>query len=376
MLFPYTYVPNQMERMQRFVNFIFYQVWCCAPKSGSYNINLFDKNPPLKEVLTAFAYSHTEEGDKFASRIEAIYHSFSQLDRSDIVQLKRWYQGNNNLQEVCSNNPTIRLARYTDIEMIDNDLANKLALFFKNLYSRSLLKLSALRTKIGDFDDHYQKFVKVNNSNKCPFCGLDDLFGEYHSKREAYDHYLPKSIYPFNSINLKNLVPACHHCNSSYKTSKDPAYKPKDPAYKVKDPAIGDQRRAFFYPYTETQYTIELELSFEHPDVDNLETKDINIHFGPPELSEELETWKEVYGIEERYKAKTLGEQDGKYWLLQIREEWSEDGRLPADYLSTLARQTRKHPYAECNFLKKPFLDACQQIGLFDDINIEQTNDL
>ncbi len=27
------------------------------------------------------------------------------------------------------------------------------------------------------------------------------------SNPEAYDHYLPKSLYPFNSINFRNLVP-------------------------------------------------------------------------------------------------------------------------------------------------------------------------
>jgi len=30
-----------------------------------------------------------------------------------------------------------------------------------------------------------------------------------------------------------------------------------------------------------------------------------------------------------------------------------------------LARQSQNKPYADCNFLKKPFLDACQRIGLF-----------
>lgn len=97
------------------------------------------------------------------------------------------------------------------------------------MYSQSLLDLAALRAKIGDIDDHYQTFVQTNKAGKCPFCGINDLLGEYHSKREAYDHYLPKALYPFNSINFRNLVPACHHCNSSYKTSKDPAYTQKTP---------------------------------------------------------------------------------------------------------------------------------------------------
>ena len=74
---------------------------------------------------------------------------------------------------------------------------------FKGLYSQELLKLAAFKHKIGDLDDHYQNFMRENSIGKCPFCGIADMHGIYHSKREAYDHYLPKSLYPFNSINLK-----------------------------------------------------------------------------------------------------------------------------------------------------------------------------
>lgn len=365
MLFPYTYVPHQMERMQRFVNFIFYQIWCCAPKSGQFNLNLFDANPPLKEVLTDLYYSDKKTGNKFLEQIQAVYQSFSQLDRREIVQLKRWYQGNNNLQAVCSNDPTAQLSRYNDIEAIDQVLANRLSLFFKNLYCSKLLGLAALKDKIGNIDDHYKKFRKINNSGKCPFCGLEDLFNEHHKTRDAYDHYLPKSIYPFNSINFRNLVPACHTCNSSYKTSKDPAYS-----------KMAGQRRAVFYPYNETPYAIELEVTLKHADMDNLAATDIDINFGPDNLAEELETWKDLYGIEERYKAKFLGEDDGRYWLEQVLGEWQEGGRTCSEYMSMLARNTRNRPYADCQFLKKSFLDACQQMGLFDNLDIEQTNNL
>ena len=78
MLFPYTYVPHQMERMQRFVNFIFYQIWCCAPKSGQFNLNLFDANPPLKEVLTETNWS------------KHLNYSDFDLLRKEIVEKLEW----------------------------------------------------------------------------------------------------------------------------------------------------------------------------------------------------------------------------------------------------------------------------------------------
>ncbi len=361
MLFPYIYVPHQMERMQRFVNFIFYQVWCRAPKAEPFDLSLFDANPPLKEVMTSFAYDHTQAGDRFSSQIQAIYQSFARLSRSEIAQFKRWYQGNNELEKVCANNAAIHLARYADIAVNHQDLADQLGTFFKGLYSQPLLNLAALRNKIGEIDDHYQNFVQTNKAGKCPFCGINDLLGEYHSKREAYDHYLPKALYPFNSINFRNLVPACHHCNSSYKTSKDPAYTPKDPARAV-------QRRAVFYPYKPAGQSIELQITLLCSDIAKLTPDDIILEFSPVAVTEEIETWKDVYGIEERYKAKFCAENDGKYWLTQVFDECKAYDKQPADILAMRAQQAQSHPYADCNFLRKPFLDAWQAIGHFNTV--------
>jgi hypothetical protein len=308
MLFPYTYVPHQMERMQEFIDFIFHEVWCKAPIGEIFHPKLFAGNPDLKEVMSEFGFSSqaAERGKVFYKDVKTIYELFELLSAQEIQHLKLWYQGNNDLEKVCANDPTVPLARYSDIAVTFKDISEQLAVFFKGLYSQSLLDLAALRAKIGDIDDHYQAFVTTNNAGKCPFCGIHDLLGKYYSKREAYDHYLPKSLYPFNSINFKNLVPACHHCNSSYKTSKNPAFTPKDPTGTI-------QRRAVFYPYTSTSYAIELQVTLQHSDIANLTPMDVNLQFGPAALSEKINTWKDVYGIEERYKAKFCAENDGKY---------------------------------------------------------------
>jgi hypothetical protein len=356
MLFPYTYVPHRMEQMQRFINFIFYQVWCRARKAGPYGLNLFDANPPLKDVMTSFAYDHTDAGDHFSSQVQAIYLSFSQLKHRDIAQFKRWYQGNNNLEQVCANNPGTHLARYTDVAVNHENLATQLATFFKGLYSQSLLGLATLRAKIGDIDDHYQTFVQTNKAGKCPFCGIGDIKGAHHRKREAYDHYLPKALYPFNSINFRNLAPACHECNSTYKLSKDPAHNPAG-------------RRKAFYPFATTTQTIDIQMALQHFDIDKLKPADIQIMFGPAAIADEIETWKDVYGIEERYKAKLCGENDGKYWLTQVLDECQTCEKQPAVILALHARQAQSRPHADCNFLRSPFLQACQKLGLFNETN-------
>ena len=155
-------------------------------------------------------------------------------------------------------------------------------------------------------------------------------------------------LYPFNSINFRNLVPACHHCNSSYKTSKDPAYTPKDPAG-------GVHRRAVFYPYQTAVHSIQLQIILQHADIARLNPSDITLKFGPAAISEEIDTWKDVYGIEERYRGKLLSG-DGKAWLVEVLDEWrwhdekaGAEGKAPDAYLRDLSRHAIKSPFSDAN---------------------------
>lgn len=361
MLFPYIYVPHAMEKMQGFIDFIFFEVWCKAPGNGPFGLHLFDANPDLHEVVTAFHYADTQGANFFNGHVQRIHSLFTALPPAHIGQLQAWYRGNNDLEEACANNAASPLARYADLDALSPDLGRQLATFFKGLYAPSLLGLKALRDQIGDIDDHYQAFRKVNHSDKCPFCGLNDLLGAYHSKREAYDHYLPKALYPFNAINFHNLVPACHHCNSSYKGSKDTAYTPKDPCRQA--------RRKLFYPFSTQPYRIGLEVSLRHADAEHLEPNDIDLRFGPPELAEQIDTWKDVYDIDERYRAKLCGE-DARDWLEQalIQQRWHDEsqgmeGRTTSVFLKEVAAYALERPWANTNFLKHGFLQACKVSG-------------
>lgn len=351
MLFPYTYVPHKMEKMQAFIDFIFHEVWCKAPIRGNYSLDLFLANPELHEVMSAFHYDDSKGAEFFSGHVERIYGLFSGLTTAQIAEFQEWYQDNNDLEKVCANDPAAHLVRYADIAVDYKDLGEQLAFFFKGLYSQSLLDLAALRAKIGDIDDHYQAFASTNKGGKCPFCGIGDIKGAHHSKREAYDHYLPKALYPFNSINFRNLAPACHECNSTYKLSKDPAHNPAG-------------RRKAFNPYAAAGHAVHIQVTLQHADIDKLVPADITMEFGPAALVEELDTWKDVYRIEERYTAKLCGENDGKYWLTQVLDECQAYDKQPDDILTMRAQQAQSRPYADCNFLRKPFLEACRQMGV------------
>jgi hypothetical protein len=354
MLFAYTYVPHEMEKMQAFIDFIFFEVWCKAPIGLTFSLALFEKEPDLREVLSSFGFTAKapERGKQFYRDIKDIYELFAPLPPAQIDQLKQWYQANNDIEKVCANDPDIHIARYAEISDIHPDLKEQLASFFKGLYSQQLLALEALRDKIGEIDEHYQAFMKMNTAGKCPFCGLGDIKGVHHTKREAYDHYLPKALYPFNSINFRNLAPACHECNSTYKLSKDPAHS-----------ATG--RRKAFYPYATAGHGIEITIALGAPDIDRLAPADIHLTFGPAAHQEEIETWKEVYGIEERYKAKCCGN-DAKGWLEEVRIMYDTYKISPAVSLAIVQKQAGITPVANCNFLKKAFLEGCQKVSLLD----------
>jgi hypothetical protein len=307
--------------------------------------------------MEVFYYGDTQGGDFFYGHVERIYGLFAPLAPAQIDQLRQWYTANNDIEKVCANDPAVQIARYADIAAIHPDLSEQLATFFKGLYSQQLLDLAALRGKIGQIDEHYQAFMQMNTTGKCPFCGLGDIKGVHHTRREAYDHYLPKALYPFNSINFRNLAPACHECNSTYKLSKDPAHN-------------AAERRKAFYPYASGAHGIEITVDLNNPDIDRLTPADIQLAFGPAAVHEEIETWKEVYGIDERYKAKCC-DGDAKDWLEQIRILRDAHGIAPDASLAAVRLQTAKAPVANSNFLKQAFLEGCQRAGLFDAIAME-----
>jgi hypothetical protein len=169
---------------------------------------------------------------------------------------------------------------------------------------------------------------------------------------DSYDHYFPKGTYPFNSINFKNLAPTCHECNSGYKSVKDPL------SYNTK----------VFYPFSETKHNLQISLTLNTSNWQALEPKDVKLEIGPKELKDQITAWKDIYGIEERYKALCCAENDGQFWITQVFDECQNDGKTPLEMYDTLKRQATNSPFAQNNFLKKPFVEACHQAGLFDAI--------
>ncbi|MDO9047890.1 MAG: hypothetical protein Q7U66_09155 [Methylobacter sp.] len=355
MLFPYKYVSHPIEKMQEYVDFIFNDVWCKAPNS-EYGIELFEENSDLKGIVEyLWGYDLAGKPKKsavfFLNGLNKIFNEFKGLNPSDIAQFKAWYASNNDIEKCCCNDAAIAPIRYDQLTVKFEKLTEELEEFFKNLYSHNFLALETIKNHIGTVSDHYSKFVQKNDEDICPFCGIMPLDGQYDPTRDAYDHYLPKSKYPFNSINFKNLPPACNTCNSKNKGAKDPIN-------------INGAARKAFYPFTHTPYKLEFKVFFNPKNWNDYTPSEIMMSVGPTAYVNEISTWFDVYGIEDRYKALMCKKNVGKFWITQV-QSWVCRGGKAEEYFLELAEIESNSPYADYNFLKKPFLEACYQSGLF-----------
>jgi hypothetical protein len=351
MLFNYRYVPHDIEKFQTWLDHLVKEVWCRS--AGDYSVDLL--HPELKAVVEEIAHDDRITTDYLDGPIKIIDALFkNHLTATQRAQVSRWYDHNNDIEALCANDSQKAPGTYAQIRAMHADLETALKAFCQSMFT-NVVHLKAVTHRTAEIDAHYDDFVTENDEGKCPYCGYGDIKGQQHTKREAYDHFLPKGTYPFNSVNFKNLAPMCHECNSSYKLQRDPL-RHVDPISRK----TGGTRRKAFYSYATAAPGISIELTLSTASIDKLDQSDITMIITAPGRDEEVESWKDVFGIEERYKAKCCGKNDGKAWLQQIIEECANHGQSSDQLLEQVLRAAGRSPYDSANFLKKPFLLACK----------------
>lgn len=357
MLFNYKYKTHSIERFQIYLDHLVKHVWC-KPR-GIFTLSKL--HPELRDIIVEISYDD-RIGDWLHGPIKDIYNIFrTKLTVAQRKQVVKWYDNNNSIRALCACDSRVVPATYKDIKALNTELEVKLKAFCKSLFT-DVIKLKAVTSRIGSVDDHYENaFLKHNTTGKCPYCGFGDIKGQYHNTREAYDHYLPKGTYPFNSMNFRNLAPMCHDCNSSYKLVKDPTWH-IDPLHK----STAGFRRKAFYSYATKPSGISIGVTLKSSDIAKLGPGAINLHITASGRAEEVETWKEVFGIEERYKAICCEENDGKVWLERILIQHTKYRLTKRQMLTAELATAEEDPWSDANFLKKPFLKACDQAGIFD----------
>ncbi|WP_162984530.1 hypothetical protein [Poseidonibacter antarcticus] len=106
---------------------------------------------------------------------------------------------------------------------------------FENLYQKNLSQVSSSFKK--------PFFTLFENMNVCPYCNRNfinpiykenSVGGDNKNQSPDIEHFFPKSIYPFLSLSISNLLPSCAFCNkikSDVDTFKENCLSP----YEIKE---------------------------------------------------------------------------------------------------------------------------------------------
>ncbi|WP_109299601.1 hypothetical protein [Aquimarina sp. AU474] len=368
MLFTYKHIPHHIEKLQEYLDFLFHNVWIVA--KGNFNYRKLKGNKELYDICIQLEIDDTEWGNFFNGRIAWIFDEFVKIkDDKFKKDLIKAYKANNNIKKLCEDKSSLPIT-YDDIERQYPDLAKALKSFYGRIYGSSspfnLKVFGFLNDKlIAEYD---VKFMEANNKEVCPFCGINHLKGNNHSYREAYDHYIPKGLYPFNSLNFKNLAPMCHECNSTYKLSKVPIYN--NDVKKI-DPLIKETHRSLaFFPYAKSHPNIEIKIDLKSKDIINLRPSEIDLKIEATGYDEHVDTWLRVFGMEERYKALLCSPSEGKAWFDSIIDEFENATELSEindaeSYYKAQLKDAKKVPLSSYGFIKSVFLEECKTKGLF-----------
>ncbi|WP_285394759.1 hypothetical protein [Lysinibacillus sp. fls2-241-R2A-57] len=68
------------------------------------------------------------------------------------------------------------------------------------------------------------KYTEMLNLEVCPYCDrqfIHTIIKKNKKTRAVLDHFYAKSLYPYLSISIFNLIPCCNTCNSSFKKDID-----------------------------------------------------------------------------------------------------------------------------------------------------------
>jgi hypothetical protein len=283
-------------------------------------------------------------------RFKEIYEYVCVLPTPARIQFCQRIVESNQIERICRGEyrPEAFISKPMGIEKVLKEL-------FVDLYDQ-VLDGTHFRSNIhSTLQEHFDQFSNANEDiTLCPVCGIGELKKAQDEFRDQYDHYLPKALYPFSSVNFSNLVPYCMECNSLIGKGK------KD--------TIAVSTGKLFYPYDATHKGIALKIEVEkdEPEIDHIVWQLIFITSDNRE--QEIESWKRIYSIEMRYQGYIKARI--RKWYKQYFQFITKGSREQVDI------EYRKQCYNDMldsdellflSFLKKPAL-----YGLLNGSNIVQ----
>jgi hypothetical protein len=336
MLRLYTPIEHDIFTLHNLLEKVVCEVWCTA-----CDAHCVDK---LEQVFKDI-YHYTYKGNPLKDEVERIYDIFKSLTSAVRTQVKEAFKTNNNIELLCNGTDPVYLSALPNV--VENDIKP----LFKWCYETLLEKGKVA----GDKKDYYNQLIKHpdNDFDTCPCCGLIDIESAESICREDYDHYLPKSKYPFASVNFTNLVPICNKCNRDRKKADDPI----------------EYDRITFYPFSTEVHNIEIKLNYTvdiYKDDKELNFTDLEINLNGQ--ADKIDTWDWLFDIVTRYedKVKTFS----KRFLNEIKRRHERFQKTDStwSYLHTIDELIEDYKfdyYDDKKFLKIAFLKALKNDGKF-----------
>lgn len=283
-----------------------------------------------------------------------IYYEIKDWDQKDKTDLCEEIRRSNDLENICKRNyvPPIIDRHVTGIR-------GRLRVLFLALYNQ-VLDGNGFREKYGTtLRQHFNDFSDLNEDiTLCPICGISELKKAEDETRDQYDHYLPKALYPYSSVNFANLVPSCKECNSfDAKGEKD---------------ILNVGPHPVFFPYDNTHKGITLDLFIQE---DNYDTRDITWHivFNCPDgRANEIKSWNSIYRIESRYRGFVKARIEKWY-----RQYWEYMNDSDLSHLSLEDRELTYNKWLDkdeevsLSFIRKPALIGFKEDSMLAKAELE-----
>ncbi len=333
MLRLYKPINHDIFKLHKMLEHLVCSVWCEASGDACET----KLNADFKKLLP---YS-VSKGTVLKDEVEKIYTIFKGLSDDQKNTIKNAFTLTNQIEKLC--NKEVQPVYLADMHKVVREDIKPL---FKWCYENLLDKAKVA----GDKLEYYQELIKKNNFQYCPCCGLIDFESPdpENEVREANDHYLPKSKYPFASVNFQNLVPLCYKCNSDRKKTDDP---------------IENDRKAFF-PFADGDHEISITLEIDkEKDIDSLDRIDLTVNLIGDK--DKIETWDWLFDITERYNDKIRPRI--KTYLRELKNRYRQQKKdNPAlTFIEIIDREIEIYEddkYSDWKFLKIPLLKEIKQM--------------
>ncbi|MGN7759636.1 hypothetical protein ACTJIV_19430 [Chryseobacterium sp. 22532] len=333
MLRVYKPINDDIFKLQDYLEYLVCEIWC--GKQTKKCEDYLDVN--LRPLYLKYEW--------FRDDIQSIYAECKKLSVKNKRIIIKTFTDLKNISDVCGGfTVPLKVKQLPDI--VEKMMKPFFIKCYESLLDRSLVP--------GDKHKYYNNLIKQNKIKFCPCCGYSSFESADSNYMEAYDHYLPKSIYPFASVNFLNLVPLCMHCNSYRKSTKDP---------------IEGGRKAF-YPFNINPdlHRVEVEVKFSHiivKDFQNFEKNELEVDLIGDK--EKCITWDDIFDIKSRYNDEVRSFTKA---LLRLMKKKFERESLKS-YIQILDEEIddfEDDKYSDRKFLKIAFLNEVKNCKDITDV--------